>query len=165
MFSVRQIFRRFSRGWSPRQSHKATGEHDSFNGAGFALRPPTHPIENFCSFSSFGPTLFCCCCGCFAHLILKAKEEGCQLVEFDVSLTADSVAVLLHDDTLERTTNMNGRIRQTLFKDLQKCNCAAKFHSEDSVDGSTRILPMPTLDEMVEWAKTNRQSQLLIIYI
>ncbi|KAI1715925.1 glycerophosphoryl diester phosphodiesterase family domain-containing protein [Ditylenchus destructor] len=90
----------------------------------------------------------------------QAKADGVDLVEFDVSLTKDGVAVLLHDDTLERTTNLAGPIRQVLYKDLQKCNCAAKFHSDDSADGSTRILPLPTLDEMVRWAKANDQKML-----
>ena len=57
----------------------------------------------------------------------QAKHEGADLIEFDVSLTKDGVAVILHDDTLDRTTNMTGAVRDFLFKDLGNCNCAAKF--------------------------------------
>lgn len=57
----------------------------------------------------------------------QAKHEGAELIEFDVSLTKDGIAVLLHDDTLDRTTNMTGAIRDFLFKELESCNCAAKF--------------------------------------
>lgn len=57
----------------------------------------------------------------------QAKQEGAELIEFDVSLTKDGIAVLLHDETLDRTTNMTGAIRDFLFKDLESCNCAAKF--------------------------------------
>jgi glycerophosphoryl diester phosphodiesterase len=57
----------------------------------------------------------------------QAKQEGAELIEFDVSLTKDGVAVILHDDTLDRTTNMTGQIRDFLFTDLKDCNCAAKF--------------------------------------
>jgi len=90
----------------------------------------------------------------------QAKLEGADLVEFDVSLTKDGIAVLLHDDTLDRTTNLCGPIRQVLYKDLQMCNCAAKFHSEESIDGSAQILPLPTLDQMVQWAKREGQKML-----
>lgn len=62
----------------------------------------------------------------------KAKVEGAQLVEFDVSLTKDGVAVLLHDDTLDRTTNLSGPINAILYKDLKNCNCASKFVFEKS---------------------------------
>uniref|UniRef100_A0A915DKP4 GP-PDE domain-containing protein n=1 Tax=Ditylenchus dipsaci TaxID=166011 RepID=A0A915DKP4_9BILA len=86
--------------------------------------------------------------------------RGTDLVEFDVSLTKDGIAVILHDDTLDRTTNLVGPIRQVLYKDLQKCNCAAKFHSENSVDGSAQIQSMPTLDQMVKWAKAEGQKML-----
>lgn len=58
---------------------------------------------------------------------MKAKAEGADLIEFDVSLTKDNVAVILHDDTLERTTNMNGQIREYFYKQLLECDCAAKF--------------------------------------
>ena len=61
----------------------------------------------------------------------QAKVEGAELIEFDVSLTKDGIAVLLHDDTLDRTTNMTGAVREFLFKDLASCNCAAKFKPID----------------------------------
>jgi glycerophosphoryl diester phosphodiesterase len=57
----------------------------------------------------------------------QAKQEGAELIEFDVSLTKDGIAVLLHDETLDRTTNMTGSIRDFLFKDLASCNAAANF--------------------------------------
>jgi glycerophosphoryl diester phosphodiesterase len=35
--------------------------------------------------------------------------HGYRMAEFDVKLSADGVAFLLHDDTLDRTTNARGR--------------------------------------------------------
>lgn len=35
---------------------------------------------------------------------------GCDFIEFDVALTRDRVPVLLHDDTLGRTTDANGKL-------------------------------------------------------
>ena len=39
----------------------------------------------------------------------RAHELGAAWVEFDVMLTADRVPVLIHDETLERTTTGRGR--------------------------------------------------------
>jgi len=57
----------------------------------------------------------------------QARLDGACLVEFDVSLTKDGVAVLLHDDTLDRTTNFSGPIRDYLHSDLIACDPGAKF--------------------------------------
>ncbi len=39
-------------------------------------------------------------------------EHGYRMAEFDVKLSADGVAFLLHDDTLDRTTNCQGARRR-----------------------------------------------------
>lgn len=104
----------------------------------------------------------------------QAKREGADLIEFDVSLTKDGIAVLLHDDTLDRTTNMTGAVRDFLFKDLSMCNCAAKFQPislevnnnihEPAIPAPPNnepvILPMPTLEELVQWAKKHEMRML-----
>ncbi|MGB2902362.1 MAG: glycerophosphodiester phosphodiesterase [Candidatus Dechloromonas phosphoritropha] len=52
--------------------------------------------------------------------IRLAASLGYQAVEFDVMLSADGTPVLIHDETLERTTNGSGRVCDTpdavLFK-------------------------------------------------
>ena len=40
----------------------------------------------------------------------RAKQLGCEAVEFDVRLTADGALVLCHDATLDRTTTGRGRV-------------------------------------------------------
>ena len=57
----------------------------------------------------------------------QAKKEGVDLIEFDVGFTKDFVPVLMHDDDLDRTTNMTGPLNKYNFVELEKCNCAAKF--------------------------------------
>ena len=44
---------------------------------------------------------------------LHEAARGCQAVEFDVMLSADGTPVLIHDETLERTTNGVGRVCET----------------------------------------------------
>lgn len=70
----------------------------------------------------------------------KALELGADALEFDVALTLDGVPVVIHDDTLDRTTNGRGAIEQTLHKDLQSLDA-----------GSWKGAPthLPTLDEVL----------------
>ena len=42
-----------------------------------------------------------------------AAARGCQAVEFDVMLSGDGTPVLIHDETLERTTNGIGPVCKT----------------------------------------------------
>lgn len=45
--------------------------------------------------------------------IRLAARLGLRAVEFDVMLSADGTPVLIHDETLERTTNGRGRVAET----------------------------------------------------
>ena len=47
-----------------------------------------------------------------------AKEKGFQYVECDVSLTSDKKTVLLHDDTINRTSNGTGKITSLTYEQL-----------------------------------------------
>ncbi|TKR94096.1 hypothetical protein L596_008429 [Steinernema carpocapsae] len=89
--------------------------------------------------------------------MIQAKKEGANLIEFDVSLTKDGVPVILHDDTLDRTTNKSGAIRDTLFEDLKDVNANAKFPRKT---GAGAFMAVPTMDELVRWAKENNMKML-----
>src|SRR5262245_12792719 len=49
----------------------------------------------------------------------SALEVGADLVEFDVQLTQDGAVVVLHDPTLERTTNGRGDIRRMTLAEVR----------------------------------------------
>jgi glycerophosphoryl diester phosphodiesterase len=59
--------------------------------------------------------------------IRKAAEMGLGAVEFDVMLTADKVPVLIHDETLERTTNGRGAVAATAYAKLAGLDAGAWF--------------------------------------
>ena len=40
-----------------------------------------------------------------------AIEAGCDMIELDVTLTRDRRVVVIHDDTLDRTTSGTGPVR------------------------------------------------------
>jgi len=76
--------------------------------------------------------------------IKTAAEMGCGWVEFDVKLTKDSVPVLFHDETLERTTNGSGNMADISWDDLQNLDAGSWF--ADSFSG----IRVPTLEEAIE---------------
>ena len=49
-----------------------------------------------------------------------AKEMGFTYVECDVAFTADGVAVLLHDETIDRTSNGSGKISELTYEEVLK---------------------------------------------
>lgn len=48
-----------------------------------------------------------------------AKQQGASWVEFDVQLSRDNIPVIIHDETLERTTNGHGLVRDFTFAQLR----------------------------------------------
>uniref|UniRef100_A0A673J035 Glycerophosphodiester phosphodiesterase 1-like n=1 Tax=Sinocyclocheilus rhinocerous TaxID=307959 RepID=A0A673J035_9TELE len=58
--------------------------------------------------------------------IRAASENGATGVELDLEFTADGVPILMHDDTVDRTTNGSGPLSKLLFSELRKLDAAAK---------------------------------------
>ena len=63
-------------------------------------------------------------------------DAAAEAMEIDVQLCADSVPVLMHDDTVDRTTNLSGPVREKTLAELQ---------AADAGDGE----PVPTLDQVL----------------
>uniref|UniRef100_A0A8C2I566 Glycerophosphodiester phosphodiesterase 1 n=1 Tax=Cyprinus carpio TaxID=7962 RepID=A0A8C2I566_CYPCA len=80
------------------------------------------------------------------HSIYKASENGAMGVELDLEFTADGVPILMHDDTVDRTTNGSGPLSKLLFSELRKLDAAAKHRFSDLFRGEK----VPTLQEAVE---------------
>lgn len=51
-----------------------------------------------------------------------AARLGCHAVEFDVMLTADGVPILMHDETLERTTCCTGYVARRTLAEIRACD-------------------------------------------
>ncbi|MFN3075463.1 MAG: glycerophosphodiester phosphodiesterase [Alphaproteobacteria bacterium] len=73
-----------------------------------------------------------------------AAAMGAAMVEFDVMLTADQQAVVFHDETLDRTTNGRGRVRDTPFAALSALDAGGWF--EPGFAGES----VPSLRETLE---------------
>jgi glycerophosphoryl diester phosphodiesterase len=60
--------------------------------------------------------------------VKKGVDCGFVAVEFDVKLTRDNMAILMHDETLERTTNGKGKVCETAYAELSNLD-AGGWHS------------------------------------
>ncbi|SEI74251.1 glycerophosphoryl diester phosphodiesterase [Dyadobacter koreensis] len=66
--------------------------------------------------------------------------------EIDPRLTKDSVIVLLHDATLDRTTTGKGKLSDYTFEELNQ------FRLKDA-EGNVTKYSIPTLTETIDWAR------------
>ena len=72
--------------------------------------------------------------------------HGYRMAEFDVKLSADGVPFLLHDDTLDRTTNVQGRADAHTWRELAQLD-AGSWHSP-AYAGE----PLCTLASVARWS-------------
>ena len=57
-----------------------------------------------------------------------AFSQGADAVECDVQLTADQQVIVLHDRTLDRTTNVTGPVKHFSLDELSRVDAAAGYH-------------------------------------
>ena len=74
----------------------------------------------------------------------KAIEIGVDAVELDLHGTADGEVVVIHDASLDRTTNGHGPINQATLETVKRADAGAWFASEFAGE------PVPTLAEALE---------------
>jgi glycerophosphoryl diester phosphodiesterase len=70
----------------------------------------------------------------------KARDLGVDMVEFDVHLSADDRCVVIHDETVDRTTDGQGAVGDKPYAELRELDAG----------GGQRI---PALEEVLEWAR------------
>ncbi|WP_340680903.1 glycerophosphodiester phosphodiesterase family protein [Paraglaciecola sp.] len=75
---------------------------------------------------------------------------GVDMVELDVRKTADGVLILMHDDTLQRTTNGHGNVSDYNYEDLAQLTLKMGFGGDKVKITSERI---PTFEQAMLAAK------------
>jgi glycerophosphoryl diester phosphodiesterase len=81
-----------------------------------------------------------------------AVEMGADAVEVDVHLTADGKLALMHDETVERTTDLSGPIASMTLKQLRAADAGYRFEAPDGTfPFRGKGLRVPTLQEAVNW--------------
>jgi glycerophosphoryl diester phosphodiesterase len=71
----------------------------------------------------------------------KALEAGADGIELDVQLTRDGEVVILHDETLDRTTDGSGPVGEHTLSQLRRLDASGSFR------GRWGVNPIPTLEE------------------
>jgi glycerophosphoryl diester phosphodiesterase len=77
--------------------------------------------------------------------IKQAIEANIDIVEIDISMTKDSVLVLMHDDKIDRTTTGSGYVKDFTYKELKGFNL--------KIGDSITLHQIPTLDEVLALSK------------
>lgn len=77
----------------------------------------------------------------------QALEAGAPIVELDLHRSKDGVIILMHDDTLERTTNGVGNVNDMTLEQLKALDAGSW---KDAKYAGERV---PTLEELAELCK------------
>ena len=73
-----------------------------------------------------------------------AAKKGATAIELDVNLSADKQVVVIHDSTVDRTTNGRGKVRSMPYNALRELDAGEKFSQQ------YRGEHIPTLNEVFE---------------
>lgn len=76
-----------------------------------------------------------------------AYEMGAEMVELDVLLSKDGVPVVIHDETLKRTTNGKGNVHDYTLAELKQLDAGSWFGKKFAGE------KIPTLEEVIQFAK------------
>ncbi|MDK1726489.1 glycerophosphodiester phosphodiesterase [Dellaglioa algida] len=78
-----------------------------------------------------------------------AIDAGADGIETDVQLSKDGKLIIMHDEKIDRTTNLTGRVTDLTLAELKKADAGVKFSDE------YRGEQIPTLEEVIELLKRN----------
>lgn len=73
----------------------------------------------------------------------KGVEMGADYLEFDVQMSKDGIPIIIHDTTLDRTTNGTGKVSDFTLKELKSLDAGSWF--DEGFAGET----IPTLNEVL----------------
>ena len=74
----------------------------------------------------------------------EAIQLGAHMIEFDVQMSRDSVLVIMHDKTVDRTTNGRGKVAELSLSELKSLDAGSW---KNSIYKNERI---PTLQEVLD---------------
>ena len=84
-----------------------------------------------------------------------AIDAGADMCELDVQLTRDGAVVVIHDETVERTTDGKGEVAELTLEEIKRLDAGAKFKAKNltpnpfpSGKGDQSVERIPTLDEV-----------------
>ena len=83
----------------------------------------------------------------FEHAI----EVGADMLEMDLELTADGEIVVIHDETVDRTTDGEGRVDSFTLEEIRQLDAAYHWpHDAEETPYRGEGVRIPTLEEVLE---------------
>lgn len=85
-----------------------------------------------------------------------AAELGVDVLEMDIHSTSDGVLVVIHDDTIDRTTDGSGRVQDYTFAELQQFDAGYDWPTLAEEAGRTdrpyrgQGITIPSLEEVLQ---------------
>jgi len=76
--------------------------------------------------------------------------DGADAIELDVHLSADGEVVVIHDATVDRTTDGIGAVAAMSFADLRSRDAGSRFTGVRAASDRSRPCRIPTLSEVLE---------------
>ncbi|WP_299729226.1 glycerophosphodiester phosphodiesterase [uncultured Endozoicomonas sp.] len=76
----------------------------------------------------------------------QATVDQADVLEIDLQLTKDGELVLLHDSTLDRTTDLSGPVEEMTVEEVKKAN-AGKWDTPSGDNFADLAIRIPTIDE------------------
>ena len=83
--------------------------------------------------------------------ITKAFDLGLECVEIDVKVSKDNIPLLLHDDTLDRTTNGSGLVCDFTFDQINQLDAGYFFYN------SKTDIKVPNLSSVIDLIKRKQK--------
>ena len=81
----------------------------------------------------------------------KAIEKGVDGLELDVHLTKDGEVVVIHDETLDRTTDGTGWIKDLTLEEIKEVSAGSPFAHFPEYNTSWINEKVPTLKELLQF--------------
>lgn len=81
-----------------------------------------------------------------------AAEAAADAIELDVHLTADGQLAVIHDETLNRTTDRTGAVGELTMEEIRQADAGAGFAGDGGdYPYRGRGLSVPSLPEVLDW--------------
>ncbi|MBL86325.1 MAG: glycerophosphodiester phosphodiesterase [Winogradskyella sp.] len=80
--------------------------------------------------------------------IQYVSDSISAIFEIDVAQTKDGKLILMHDNSIDRTTTGNGSVKNLTYKELKNFNLVDDF-------GNQTNYKIPLFSEVLEWSKAN----------
>ena len=78
-----------------------------------------------------------------------SEAIGADMIELDVHMTKDGHLVVIHDETVDRTTNGNGRVDSFTLEEIKQLDAAFSFQDEQgNYPYRGKGVTIPTLEEV-----------------